>query len=59
MIYFLLGFLTAAALFAFLVALYIARARKRVRSIQQAIKTYQEASKAVQAAAKDIYEKKP
>lgn len=39
MIYFLLGFLTAAALFAFLVALYIARARKRVRSIQQAIKT--------------------
>lgn len=59
MIHFLLGFITAGALCASLVAIYYVRARKRVRSIQQAIKTYQESSKAVNAATKDIYEKKP
>lgn len=50
---FLCGFLTAAALFGALAAIYYAKALKRVRTMQKYMQ--QDAAKIVHAAAKDIY----
>lgn len=55
MILFLLGFLCSSVLFLALIVAYYVRARRRVRSITEAIGRYQQSKQTVGAACDAVY----